>query len=92
MKNLILTLALMMTAVAFVSYAPAPANADDTDAISVVGWGRNYAEAEERAFRKAANYEPYEVDEKEFGWDPTHIPHNYQYYCKLWIIPLTPGQ
>ena len=90
MRPLILTLAILLTAVTFVLYAGTAANAEDPDPILIVKWGRNYDEAEQRAYRQAENYEPYEEVDKEFGWDPTHIPHNYQYYCKLWIIPLTP--
>lgn len=92
MRSLTLALALALVAVTFVANAAtvAPPEEGNPAPILCVGWGRTFAEAEQKAYQKAEAYYPYKEVDKQFGWDPTHIPHNYQYYCMLWIVPEEP--
>lgn len=87
MKTLLVTLSVVMMAFSFAWFAPATSSADTVDVadgtVFVTGWGRTYDEAEKKAKQKAENFAPYEIISTEFGWDPTHIPHNYQYFCEL---------
>jgi hypothetical protein len=91
MRNLLVAIAVVTMAVTFVSLAPATVDARDADSTSVIyieKWAATIGGAESKAYRAADNYGPYDEVKKEKGWDPHHIPAQFQYYCRLWIKPV----
>ncbi len=91
MRNLSIAIALVTMAITVVSFAATTTDAQAADSAGIVyieKWAASMGEAESKAYSAANNYGPYVELTKEKGWDATHIPAQFQYYCRLSIRPV----